>query len=78
MNKSQARKYCSGCHDNFYNQGGVDGKCPGCWSLKDAKIIWRCMIHINVMPSEYHKYKKERMPSCYHRPQYGFPSQVNK
>lgn len=31
------RSSCSGCYNNFYNNGGVDGKTKQCYHFKDAK-----------------------------------------
>jgi hypothetical protein len=58
---------CSGCYNNFYNQGGVDGKCKECFSLKRAKMVWCKVIPIDVYPREYYRYPKEQKPSCYHK-----------
>lgn len=80
MKKYQARKYCSGCHDEFYQNGGCGGaNAPKqCWSQNDAKIIWRCMVSIDETPDQYRHRKKKRMASCYHKPRYCFPREVNE
>ena len=56
---------CSGCYNNFYNQGSVDGNTKECWMFKNAKMIWCKLIPNDVYPQEYWKYKKQRLPSCY-------------
>jgi len=61
--------HCSGCHDDFYNHGG--GCTPGpCWSLKSARVVSRKRVHINQRPPW--DQKAERLPNCYHAPQYVF------
>lgn len=56
-------KYCSGCHDNYYNGGhSLDGIC---WSRKTGKIVWRIMINMWEAPP-YKNKKKRRVASCWH------------
>ncbi len=38
LSKSEKVKYCSGCHDNFYNRNNELG-IKECWNLKTAKVI---------------------------------------
>ena len=62
-----SRKWCSGCHDDFYNVSGnsTDGIC---WCRDTAKIIWRKEVSIDQRPPWTQKAK--RLPSCYHRQRY--------
>ena len=66
---------CDGCYNDEYNRGL--GGAKQCWSLEDAKIVWRKRVHINQMPPW--KQKAERYPSCYRVQQYVFvkPNQEN-
>lgn len=60
------RKYCSGCHDDYYNSPSTSGSSDGmCWSRKSGKIVWRIPIGINESPS-YKNKKKVRIPDCWH------------
>ena len=43
------RKYCSGCRDDFYN-GYNDLGIQQCWSLKDAKVVWKKKVSIHQRP----------------------------
>jgi hypothetical protein len=54
------KKYCAGCHDNYYNHSEKNG----CWSFKDAKLVWRLPVH----KDERQPYKKKaiQVPDCYH------------
>ncbi len=62
---------CRGCHDDFYNHGGMalDGK--QCWSF-DAKkpLKVRFYIHRDSPMGEKCNYEKRRVPECWH-PQIG-------
>jgi len=61
------KKYCAGCHDDFYNH---KTNCCGkdCWSLPDAKLVWRKEVHIDQRPPW--DQKAIRVPDCYHRQRY--------
>jgi hypothetical protein len=59
MNKSEKRKYCSGCYNDYYNYN-TDG---GCWSLGSAKVCWKIKIGVDEMPP--YKKKKQRVLSCW-------------
>lgn len=43
------RKYCNGCHDNFYNGNNPLG-IKECWSLETAKPVRMKFVHINQRP----------------------------
>lgn len=63
------KKHCAGCHNDFYNhQENADGK-RECWLLKDAKLVDRLMIPVDLMPP--YKMKSQKVPNCYNRPGYG-------
>lgn len=70
MKPYQARQYCSGCYNDFYNDGGVDGNCKQCMQLKTAKIVWCKVISTDVRVCDYHRYPKVRRPSCYRKQRY--------
>ena len=56
-------KYCSGCHENFYNSGNsIEGIC---WSRKSGKVVWRIMVGMWENPPYLNK-KKVRVASCWH------------
>jgi len=53
-------KHCYGCRNNFYNNNF-----NSCWSLKDAKRVWRIPIgHWENPP--YRNKRKMRVPDCWH------------
>lgn len=58
-------KYCSGCHDNYYNSPSTSGSGDYCWSRKSGKIVWRIMVGMWENPPYLNK-KKRRMASCWH------------
>lgn len=60
MKKYQSRQYCADCHDEFYLMR--DGKC---WSMNDAKIVWRKFCGLHDKPP-YNYIKKRRYASCWH------------
>jgi len=60
------RKYCSGCHDDVYNNGL--GGSHECFLLKKAKIILRKEVHIDQVPPWNQRAK--RFPDCYHKQRY--------
>ena len=60
------RKYCIGCHDNYYNSPSTSGSSDGrCWSFKDAKTVWRISVGMWESPP-YTDKKKIRVASCWH------------
>lgn len=56
---------CQGCRDNFYNGNNPHG-IKECWSLKDAKVVWKKLVPIDLVPPW--NMKAERVLSCYRRP----------
>lgn len=68
MTKSEKKKFCAGCDDNFYNSGNPYGV-KECWHFKNARVVKRKEVHINDMPP----WKRQRVfktLNCYHRARY--------
>jgi hypothetical protein len=61
------QKYCSGCRNNFYN-GNNDLGVSKCWSLANAKVVWRKFVHVDQVPPWNNK--PERTLSCHSRPRF--------
>lgn len=60
------RKYCAGCHDDYYNSPSTSGSDDGmCWMRKKGKIVWRISVGLWENPP-YKNKKKKRVPSCWH------------
>ena len=58
------RRHCGGCRNNFYNGNNPLGVSQ-CWSLKDAKLVWRIPIgHWENPP--YKGKRKRKVPNCWH------------
>lgn len=57
------KKHCSGCYNNFYN-GNNPHDVSECWSLKNAKLVWRIRIG-NFENPPYKNKKKIQVPNCY-------------
>ena len=60
---------CLGCENNFYNGNNPYGV-EKCWSLKDAKKIWRYGISTNAPMCHKNNYVKVKKLSCYHQKGY--------
>ncbi len=59
LSVSQKLKHCTGCHDNFYNNGGNSLKKDGlCWSIHSAKLVMRKRVHIHQRPPWNQKAQK--------------------
>ncbi len=43
LSKEEKRKFCIGCHDNFYN-GNNPYDIKWCWNLAEAKVVTRFRI----------------------------------
>ena len=67
MTKKEKLKHCAGCDDDFYNGNNPLGVSE-CWSLNDAKLVWKREIHISQCPP--FTQKPRRFFNCYRRPQY--------
>lgn len=65
MDKSK----CNGCYNNDYNFGLGGSK--ECWSFKDAKLIKRLKIHVDMQPP-YDKKSAKKYPNCYTEKRYVF------
>ena len=66
------KEHCIGCENDFYNDNNPYG-IEECWSLKNAKLVWRPQIHVDSSPPYKHK-KAKRVPSCYRVRRYVFVS----
>ena len=62
------KRHCAGCYDNVYNQGC--GGAKRCWGLRTMFLTQRKRVHISQRPPWTQK--AEKLPSCYHVPQYVF------
>lgn len=74
MKLTEKLKYCVGCHDNVYNHG-----CGGsnqCWSLPNAKLVWKKEVSIDQRPPWLQKAK--RVLDCYHKPRYVYVGKDQK
>jgi len=58
------RRYCIGCEDNFYN-GNNPYSVEECWSLDNAKVVFRKRVEMDERPPW--EAKSKRMLSCYHQ-----------
>lgn len=64
MKPKKAKTLCGGCYNNDYNYGL--GGADGCWSYKDATVIKRLGIPVD-MPPPYSKENAEWKLSCFNR-----------
>lgn len=63
------KKHCKGCHDDYYNGDNVATTgAKECWSIHEAKLVWRKEVSIDQRPPWDQKAK--RFPGCYHRPRW--------
>lgn len=62
MTKSEKRKYCNGCRQDFYNGSNPYG-IKECWNLKSARLVWKKQVHINQIPPW--KQKPIKVLNCY-------------
>ncbi len=58
----KSKSMCGGCYNEEYHHGL--GGAKGCWCYKDAKVIKRLPIHVDV-PPPYNKKNAKPMLSCY-------------
>lgn len=61
------QKYCSGCYNNFYNGNNQYGV-KVCWSLKDARVVFKTEVSIHQVPP--YGQKPRRTLNCFHRTGY--------
>ena len=76
MTKAQKRrKYCPGCHNDFYN-GNNNLGVKECWMLEDAKVVWKKEVHVDQVPPW--NQKARRFLNCYRKQRYAYfnPNQV--
>ncbi len=66
-NDRQKLKYCAGCRDNFYNGNNGLG-IKRCWHLKDAKVVFRKLVHVDHPPPWNQKAK--RVLGCFNMRRY--------
>lgn len=62
MNK---KKYCQGCKNNFYNNGGINGNTDQCWSLEDAEVVKKKKVPLDKKPP-WNDCEIVKVPECYH------------
>lgn len=55
-------RHCAGCHNDFYN-GHNNLGVKECWSLKDAQLVPRLLIHVDRPPP--YREKPQLRPVCY-------------
>lgn len=67
MDKSK----CIGCESNFYNGNNPLG-IKECWCFKDAKVVIRFCIGVNVPQNCKENFIKVRVLSCYSESGYGY------
>jgi hypothetical protein len=48
MTRTEKLKHCRGCYCDDYNHGL--GGAAQCWSLADAKLIWRKRVPMDQVP----------------------------
>ena len=74
--QEKKQKYCLGCRNNYYNHGNnsVTGEC---WSLDDAKVVWKYEVGIWEDPP-YKNKKKRRVLDCYRKKGSVFVNNINK
>lgn len=63
-------KYCTGCDDDIYNHGGIDGNTEHCWNLEDAELTNVQEVHIDQLPP--YKQKPITKPDCYKKRQFAY------
>ena len=61
---------CTGCYNDFYNHGGVNGNTKECWLFEDAVIVKKKKVHIDQMPPW--KQKATNVLSCRAEQRYVF------
>lgn len=68
------KKHCVGCRENFYNGNNDIGE-EECWMLKDAKLVRRWRIPID-MPMYRENFDEVTVPNCYHDSGYMFRDDI--
>lgn len=68
VNKNEKRrKYCSGCHNNFYN-GNNEMGITECWFLEKSEVVRKKFVHIDQRPPW--NQKAEWTLNCHRRDRY--------
>lgn len=64
MNNEKKKKYCAGCRNNIYNNGGPHEHTNKCWSLDEAEIVKKKEVHVSQQPP-WDNCKIKKVPNCY-------------
>ncbi len=67
LSKKEKLKLCSGCHCDFYNDNNPYN-IKECWSLEDAKVVWRKQVPLSQVPPW--KQKPIKVLDCFKRDGY--------
>jgi len=59
------RSACAGCRDNFYNGGG-NSTTGHCWSLPEAKMVWRWRIGMQTPMDRRDRFTRVKVHNCFH------------
>lgn len=59
------KSMCSGCRDDFYNRGGVNGQTKECWMFATAKVVDK-IAYPNIYCTASQRLKYKKTLSCYH------------
>lgn len=49
MNKTEKRKHCIGCEQNFYNGNNHYGV-KECWNIEDSKMVSKKKVYMDQRP----------------------------
>lgn len=66
MNK---QKYCGGCRNDIYNNGGPHGYSTECWYLEQAEIVTRKEVPVSKAPP-WTGCPIKKVLDCYNKPGY--------
>lgn len=71
MKKSEKKKLCAGCDNNFYNKNPdkVIGDKDECWNLESAKPVRKKEIHVSDRPP-WDSQPVKKVLDCYRRSKY--------
>ena len=64
LTKTEKRKLCSGCRQDFYN-GNNNMGIGECWNLKTAKLVKRYKIYWWTPMDKASNFKEVKVLSCY-------------
>jgi hypothetical protein len=63
---------CSGCRNNFYNHPSAAKPGEGtsatgrCWSLPEAKAVWRWAINMRTPMDRKENFRRVQVYNCFH------------